>query len=309
MELRTPYHFQRIGEQHIPDIARLHRLVFNSRITEEELHRIFDTRIFGKYTIGFLAISEQGEIAAYYGVFPILGVKNGASVLVAQSGSTMTHPNHQKKGLFVTLAKLTFEAACEEGIQFIYGFPNENSFPGFKKKLNWKFQDSLQKVVLKTGTVPFCELASKNRLIKSIYRSLVKWRISKLKISPLDSSFINTSIIHSNKFLDYKLRNPDVYLINFGGVDFLVKSSPHLLIGDIRFKKTLTPAEFEFVLIQLGKIFMASKVILQYTKNHWISSFLESSSLVDSLPVGFLYFGKEAEEEIMEFNYSDLDTF
>jgi hypothetical protein len=309
MEVNATYQFKRISEGDLPDIARLHRLVFNSKIELEELRKVFDTRIFGMYTIGFLAVSDKGEIAAYYGVFPIIGLKGDASILIAQSGATMTHPNHQKKGLFVTLAKLTFEAAQKEGIQFIYGFPNKNSLPGFQKKLNWKFQSSLQKVVLKTSTIPVCELASKSSFVRYIYRGLLKWRTSKLMVSPQDVSFMDTSIVHSDKFLEYKLRDPNVHLIHIKGIDFLIKSSPHLLIGDFRFSKELSPSEFRSALIQLGSIFMASKVVLQFTKTHWIASWFDASELRESLPVGFISFENPENEVSLEFNYSDLDTF
>ncbi len=308
MEINTTYQFQRIGEEHIPAITKLHRLVFNSDIEEQELRSIFDTRLFGKYTIGFLALANDGEVAAYYGVFPIIGKRGNSSVLIAQSGATMTHPNHQKKGLFVALAKLTFEAASEEGVEFIYGFPNENSLPGFQNKLNWKFQGSLQKVVLRTGALPFCELASKNFLVNKLYRSILKWRTSQLKISTQKVSFKDTSVAHSNEFLEYKLRNGIVQLIQLNGIDFLVKSSPHLLVGDVQFNRTMTPAEFKLSLIQLGKIFMASKVVLQFTRNHWITAYLETEAILESLPVGVLSFEKDGES-VLEFNYSDLDTF
>jgi hypothetical protein len=309
MELNATYQYRRIGEEHIVEITRLHRLVFNSKISEAELKRIFDTRIFGKYTIGFVAISATGETAAYYGVFPIIGTRGGAQILVAQSGATMTHPDHQKKGLFVTLAKMTFEAAQKEGVQFIYGFPNENSLPGFEKKLNWSFQDKLCKNVLLTGSLPLCELASKNKFIKRIYQRILNSRISKLNISPRNVSFRDTTVAHSAEFLAYKLRDPNVHLVRLNGIDFLVKSSPHLLIGDIGFNEQLNASDLRSSLIQLGKIFMASKVVLQFTKNHWIAPLLASSELTQSLPVGFLSFEKEGEERELEFNYSDLDTF
>jgi hypothetical protein len=307
MELNSTYQYKRIGEEHIVELTRLHRLVFKSKISEAELFRIFDTKIFGKYTIGFIAISATGEIAAYYGVFPIIGKRGGTKILIAQSGATMTHPNHQKKGLFVTLAKMTFEAAQKEGVKFIYGFPNENSLPGFEKKLNWRFQHKLCKNVLLTGAFPLCELASKNKLLKHIYQKILSSRVSKL--SPQGVTFRDTSIAHTAEFLAYKLRDPNVHLVRLNGIDFLVKSSPHLLIGDIGFNEQLNSSDLRSSLIQLGRIFVASKVILQFTKNHWIAPLLASSEQIQSVPVGFLSFEKEGEEVELEFNYSDLDTF
>jgi hypothetical protein len=49
------------------------------------------------------------------------------------SVNTATHPSHQRRGLFVKSAKLTFEHAQQHGFSAVYGFPNDNSLPGFKK--------------------------------------------------------------------------------------------------------------------------------------------------------------------------------
>jgi hypothetical protein len=254
-----------------------------------------------------MAVSADGEIAAYYGVFPIIGLKNNAPTLMAQSGATMTHPNHQKRGLFVELAKMTFEAAKQEGVSMIYGFPNENSLPGFQTKLNWNFQSTLKKVIIKTGEIPFCELASKSKIVKRVYRFILNRRISKLRVNPVDICFSSTSVHHSKLFLEYKLRNPDVLLVSLDGIDFLVKSSPHLLIGDVKSDLDMSPKKLREALIKLGRKFLAAKVVLQFTSNHWLAEMFESTEMQSSLPVGYLTLDKSEME--MEFNYSDLDTF
>lgn len=82
---------------------------------------------------------EAENIAAFYGVIPELYVDGQETFTAYQSMDTMTHPDYQKRGLFVKLAKHTY-AALQERTQslLIIGVPGSNSFHGFVHKLNWQ---------------------------------------------------------------------------------------------------------------------------------------------------------------------------
>jgi len=62
----------------------------------------------------------------------------GRVVKGAQSLDTMTHPEFRGQGLFVKLANHCYEQAVAEGCSMVYGFPNENSYPGFIRRLNFQ---------------------------------------------------------------------------------------------------------------------------------------------------------------------------
>lgn len=49
------------------------------------------------------------------------------------SMDTVTHPDYRGRGLFKTLAKMTYDYAREHGFKFVIGVANANSFPGFMK--------------------------------------------------------------------------------------------------------------------------------------------------------------------------------
>lgn len=55
----------------------------------------------------------------------------------AEIGDTFTHPDYQRKGIFSTLVKSVRADALDNDIEFIYGTPNQNSLPGYEKKLNF----------------------------------------------------------------------------------------------------------------------------------------------------------------------------
>lgn len=82
---------------------------------------------------GYVAVSDEGEYAAYYGVIPELYMLNGRQITIYQSCDTMTHSRHRRKGLFQQLALHCYEALRKEDKLFVIGFGGPTSTPGFLK--------------------------------------------------------------------------------------------------------------------------------------------------------------------------------
>ena len=134
------YQFRRLHEGDLEGLADLYARCFPEPMPLTTLRNKFATPMRQKF-VAYVATTEAGSIVASYGVYPVAMRIAGREVVGAQSGDTMTHPEHTKRGLFVRLAKLTYELAAEEGVALVFGFPNENSYPGFVKRLGWSFQD------------------------------------------------------------------------------------------------------------------------------------------------------------------------
>jgi hypothetical protein len=65
-------------------------------------------------------------------------VKTGEEIMTAGlTLNIMTHPDYRRQGIFESLAGTSYQEAGEDGIDFVYGFPNRNSRPGFIGKLGW----------------------------------------------------------------------------------------------------------------------------------------------------------------------------
>lgn len=80
---------------------------------------------------------DGARLVGHYAAIPVR-LKNEARVANAyQSMTTMVSANYRKEGLFVKLARDTYEQGRELGIDWVIGFPNAMSAPGFRKKLNW----------------------------------------------------------------------------------------------------------------------------------------------------------------------------
>ncbi len=84
------------------------------------------------------------RLAAHYVTVPMRARVHGAQVEGLLSLNTATDPDFQGKGLFTRLAGATYEAAAAQGFQFVTGFANANSTPGFIRKLAFQNVRRLQ---------------------------------------------------------------------------------------------------------------------------------------------------------------------
>ncbi|MDB0037793.1 GNAT family N-acetyltransferase [bacterium] len=311
------YKFKRISSDYYSEIKELSRKAFGLNRTVDEIKRKYETDTFGKYTIGFLAQTEEGEPAAYYGAFPLKFSYNQKGFIVAQSGDTMTSPDHQRKGLFTKLAEKTYEVCEAENIEFVFGFPNENSLPGFQRKLNWKFHGNIKTFTLNSLGVPFCELAEKFKVLKSLHQPYVKWRLRNKKLKLNNSSIETFSkqtckgyITRDLSYFEYKLKDPSNYLVKMNGFSLLVKVDVHLRIGAVGFFDSNQTPNFLKTVKKLGQILACKKAVFVMSENHWMHNRLkETVKSEDSLCIGFYQINTDFEYDQIEFIHADYDTF
>lgn len=202
----TDYRIEQISKERLVDLLVLFESAFNQKQTVSYLEKKFDTARFGTSFIGYIAYAQNGEPAAFYGVFPIHFKLNNRVILAAQSGDTMTHKNHQRKGLFIELATRTYDLARKEGIEIIFGFPGPNSLLGFIKKLNWSIDGERYFYRLKVCTVPLAVLMHMVGLGKLHIFYFNFWaKIFGLK-KVLSDTVIdrNNSIFYDRKGLEYR---------------------------------------------------------------------------------------------------------
>lgn len=77
------------------------------------------------------------ELAGQYIVIPVeLSIKTRL-VNAALSLNTLTSPKYQGLGLFTKMAKSTYQNCETNGVEYVIGFPNQNSYPGFVRKLGF----------------------------------------------------------------------------------------------------------------------------------------------------------------------------
>ena len=311
------YLTEQISDSSYPDIQKLYQLIFNSYHSLEFIKLKYSTEEFGLKNIGLIAKNENNELAAYYGVFPIILKYESKDYLIAQSGDTMTAPNHRKKGLFTKLAKETYALSKNKGIKLIFGFPNEKSYPGFQRKLNWEFHGFMQRFTLKVKTIPFCELTSKFKKLSSLYKHFIKNRIAKYKIDidQIDFNSFNYSLVKSQikkdrKFFEYKLNRDNTFVVSIKNIQILVKVENHLIIGEIS-KIRYNQAELLIKCVKkLAYRLGCRKVIFTLSKNHWLFDNLVQNHIpTKSLPIGFYLMDDTFDPNEIQFSNADYDTF
>ena len=225
---------------------------FGSAPSAEELAAKHDTSFVGRRDIGLVAYAGNGQPAGYYGVFPISIRVGGHRHIVAQSGDTMVHPDHSGKGLFITLAKATYDLAKAEQIEGVFGFPSPSSYPGFVKRLEWQHFENIRRYRFIVPTLPFSELLWRFRPAR---RLLLAWQSFLFGMfepgqtfpGPLMDSDLDC-IDRTEGYWAYKLAQPTVRIVKIAGVEAVIKFEGSLGMGDIN---TTDPAKIKRVLRHL----------------------------------------------------------
>jgi hypothetical protein len=309
----SEYRFEKLSDTNLKDLIFLYRHAFNEKENLKFLKKKYNTSSFGLKNIGYIAYSSTNEPSAYYGIFPINAQINGKEILVAQSGDTMTHPNHRGKGLFITLAKMTYELAKKEDVEFVFGFPNDNSSPGFFKKLNWVHYANVNHYKIKTGALPLEKVAKKFKMFSGTYSSLVS---SKLK--DIDSPFPNSlssqlkdhgNILHDKTFFDYK-KYYRSSIIDINGVKCWVKVDGRFWVGDVEFCEQNKFIETVNGLISFSRKISCSTVQFSVFENSLYDQWLkEKYTLHSKNEVGCLNLSGNFKPEQFAYQAIDFDTF
>lgn len=195
---------QRFEKSLIPHFMELFGISFGKAISEDYLLKKYDTQNLGGNYLGYMAFHDQTPIA-YYGVLPVPFILNGRNLTAVQSADTMTHPDYRRHGLFPLLAKKTYQLAKNEGASFVFGWPNQNSYPTFKNKLGWIDLGKMQRFSMKSRfTIPFAKLFFKLPALRPIYLAAIKHFLQANDVLPLGEEGVENCIPRNEAYLNYK---------------------------------------------------------------------------------------------------------
>jgi hypothetical protein len=227
----------------------------------------------------------------------------------------MTHPNHQGKGLFTKLAKLTYDLAKEEGIEFIFGFPNKNSYPGFIKKLNWVHYNDIVNYKIKIRTFPLDKFAKKIKLFNFFYEKIINIWLSKYQVNFILKNSLNSQnekngcLVHDKDFYNYKTYYK-TYTIEVGNKIAVIKIDGRLWVGDIEICDELEFYKFDSDLKKIAKKIGCSSIVYSVFKNSKYDLLLSSNySSSSENPVGYLNLSRKINPDVFAYQALDFDTF
>lgn len=172
-------------------IADLFRICFGQDLDPKIWDWAYQKNPTGNPVIA-IALDEE-KLVGHYAMIPTPFYRGNGHVGGYLSMTTMVHPNYRKLGLFVELASMAY-AQAKPGT-FVYGFPNPNSTPGFRNKLDWKISDEYRIATLDYE-------AMKEAMSMTIVRAqsepclfnekFLEWRLSK----PGARYFVSNNLIY-----------------------------------------------------------------------------------------------------------------
>lgn len=302
----SEYRIDRISKEKIKDLVYIFKSHKNY-FTEIYFLKKFDTSFTGVSWVGYIAYhKETDEPAAYYGVFPVLLKIDDKQILAAQSGDTVTHSSHQKKGLFIILAQKTYQLCRDLNIQIVFGFPNQNSSHGFFNKLNWKRDGRIYKYILpnKSGIVK----RIMRKLVPELYFKIVFHSFMSIKPSLQYSGQI--TVDKNISYLKYK-KFAAKYVYSCDEMDISFKCDYDLYIGNIYFKKKINPEKLFLTLKKLANKTFTNNIVLYFSEfmtEHTIlfSQFYKENEIFEN---GRLDLSGGYEDKHLVFSAEDFDIF
>jgi len=311
------YIFVKLTKENINDLIPVYKKAFNKDVSADYLIRKNSTDAFGLSFTGFIAYhSITNEAAAFYGVFPCLVKCKDQIFLAAQSGDTMTHPAHQGKGLFIKLALMTYDYVKSNGVKFVFGFPNQNSYPGFVKKLNWQHVEDMHAYLVRVHCITWIRFKKTFHLPDSLFYKYSKLILSAWKKGkvPFENSVVDrefAGIYRNNEFFQYKTYEKSFVLSINGKSVWLKTDGNYLLIGDM---ERCSEEEFKKVIKKLKTLaFLLGLPYLRYhcSPDVYFEKFFAEIALryETSYPVGWCNFNSGLELKNLKFTMCDNDTF
>jgi GNAT superfamily N-acetyltransferase len=310
----STYTIEQLGINNIADLALLHKAVYSREQVPGFFQKKYDTAYTGAKYIGYFAYNQHHQPIGFYGVIPTLLWYDGKAILAAQSADTMTHSDYRNLGLFTELANLTYALCKTEGVRLIFGFPNQNSLPGFINKLGWHTTANMDRFFIPSNPVIHLErFVHSYPLFKpayKLYKNRVLNRYLKAVAGVPNSALVDgyNGVLRDAAYLRYKSYSA-TQVIQIEQSLFWIKLHNGLQIGDI----DGIPGDFEKAMRQLSNL--ARKLGVdgihfhtspQITLHKWFAQHYEAMA---SYPVIFKDLGEDIATENIKFTLADIDIF
>lgn len=311
--IHNEYRVERLSRDRLHDLELLHNAVYGRWPAENYFPQKYDTAYTGISHIGYIAYDTGNLPVAYYGVLPCFMQLDGKQFLAAQSGDTMTHPAHQKKGLFVELANRTYELCRQNGIQLVYGFPNQNSEHGLINKLGWTTTGHLDRFQIAVSCWPKERIARQFGWSRSLYkkycmRVLRKFLLPEDGIKNAAGAEGFGCVLRSDRYLAYKRYSP-AFVIQIKNARLWIRLNHDLTIGDME----CIDEDFQEVIGTLKNITARLGLpaihfqLSPGTRLHRL--FADNFPAITSFPVCLKDLGSGLPLEKFKFSFADIDVF
>lgn len=308
------YIFKRVSKDSYADLLVLHKAAFGVAESTTYYPNKMATEHLGITHLGYLAYTKDNKPAAFYGVYPYQIEYKGKLHLACQSGDTMTHPQHTGKGLFTTLAKLTYQLAEENGVGFVFGFPNDNSYHGFTQKLAWIHKENMQNYTARVNTIPLAAAAKKFSMLTPLYKlysnTLLSFYKSKAQFQSNSALGYRWGGVYRDAgYTKYKSFNNN-HIITIAGQNVWLKADGALLIGDITIVEKRELPLLISGIKRLALLLGCNKVLFAVGKDTpWDLMLRGEMECAEGIYIGYRDFNSGLPLEEIKYMMADYDTF
>ena len=147
-------------------IVQLFKQAFNRDMGLDYWNWRFKGNVEGKIQIDLMFDGEL--LVGHYAVSPIRMICNGKSILTGLSNNSMTHPDYGRRGIFKTLASSLYSRITNEGVELVWGFPNQASYYGFMHRLGWLPIKDMPMLTLSKDNLKHFNLAQPKHKVETI---------------------------------------------------------------------------------------------------------------------------------------------
>lgn len=314
MSAKNEYALKRVEYSILPELLPLYKDVFNQDLPLEFLQGKFKCNANGKDTLAYIAVANDGTVAAYYNVLPYMINYKNKEMLAVQSCVAMTHAAHRGKGLFPLLGKAVHDLARDEGARFIFGFPNPQSYHGLVNKMGFSHFDTMKSYRIRVPAIPIGKLLKKFGMMESQIGRLSP-RLKKLEST--EKKFINSviddetgGVVRNENFINYKSYS-GCLLIEIKGVKVWVKQSHILTIGDMERVDERKFAEVLNVLKKIASRLFISDILFAVAPGTYYDMLMQKMAIPFTETLAILYwdFNSGLDLKKIRFTGSDYDTF
>lgn len=295
------WHIRRLSKEHIKDIEKLyHSAEHVDQHPKDHFLQKFATGYTGIEYAGFIAYTPEDEPVACLCLVPCFIEYEGKRILAAQLTDAFTNINYRSNGLFSLLEDHIHSFARENGIQILFGFPNDSSFTLLIKKA-W-----VQAGEMDLFWIPVHPVQRLFSLFTRSYKGIPRIDESGCDNSVLADGF--AGIERSNEYLRYKSFT-DTRVISAGESKAWVKRGFYCSIGDLE----LNTKDFDELISRVRRMAAGTakrKLYFQCSRGPWLHKvFAEKYEARFSFPILFKILGEDIVPEKIKFTFADIDIF
>lgn len=311
----SDYIYEVFDKSHYFKFNALYQDAFKKSLSHNDFCNRFNTKSRGIEFVGFIAIHRQtGMAAAFYGVFPLKILSNNSELSAAVSGDTMTHHQHRKKGLFVMLAKMTYEKCKKLGIQLIYGFPNNQSYHGLVSNLGWNHVNDLMEwnYSLRFKISPVHKIIKQIPTLRPLFNAYARQVLKKYIVSNIRSFNNHNSekycvVCRDLDYITYK-KSEERMFIKIENVIIWIKLSSFLWIGDFSDLEQVNNSIMDRLKL-LARLLGYNTIRFHINKEIALPTAMRGFNAGQSIPTCILYLMKENTFSKFLFTPADFDTW